>query len=125
MVRPLRCSVDLGAQEKVAELVRLLSRRVRPPFALPGSPKCNVATFLAERSCFEDCLLASELRRQNKLGWPYIPGVILAAIRQRRGALAQAPASIDALHVRAVQNVLAPFVGFHDGGPYDADESDK
>ena len=33
--------------------------------------------------------------------------------------------SIDPLQVRAVQNVLMPLVGFHDGSPDDDDESDK
>jgi hypothetical protein len=33
--------------------------------------------------------------------------------------------SIDPLHVRAVQNVMVPLVGFHDGSPDDGDESDK
>ena len=32
--------------------------------------------------------------------------------------------SIARLYVRAVQNVMAPLVGFHDGGPDDDDESD-
>jgi hypothetical protein len=32
---------------------------------------------------------------------------------------------IDPLHVRAVQNVLAPLVGFHDGNSDDDGESDK
>jgi hypothetical protein len=35
------------------------------------------------------------------------------------------PVSIDPLHVWAVQNVLMPFVGFHDGRPDDGEESDK
>jgi hypothetical protein len=29
------------------------------------------------------------------------------------------------LHVRAVQNILVPLVGFHDGGTHDDDEQDK
>ena len=29
------------------------------------------------------------------------------------------------LHVRAVQNILVPLVGFHDGGTNDDDEQDK
>ena len=33
--------------------------------------------------------------------------------------------SIDPLQVRAVQNVLMPLVGFHDGSPSGDDESDK
>jgi hypothetical protein len=33
--------------------------------------------------------------------------------------------AIDPLHVRAVQNVLVPLVGFHDGSPDDDGESDK
>ena len=33
--------------------------------------------------------------------------------------------SIARLYVRAVQDVMAPLVGFHDGGPNDDDERDK
>src|ERR1039458_9094263 len=40
-------------------------------------------------------------------------------------AIIAASVSIDPLHVRAVQNVLVPLVGFHDGSPDDDDESDK
>jgi hypothetical protein len=40
-------------------------------------------------------------------------------------AVIAASVSIDPLHVRAVQNVLVPLVGFHDGSPDDDDESDK
>jgi hypothetical protein len=36
-----------------------------------------------------------------------------------------ASVSIARLYVRAVQNVTAPLVGFHDGGPDDDDERDK
>ena len=32
---------------------------------------------------------------------------------------------IARLYVRAVQNVMPPLVGFHDGGPDDDDERDK
>jgi hypothetical protein len=32
--------------------------------------------------------------------------------------------SIGPLHVRAVQNVLAPLLGFHDDSPIGDDESD-
>jgi hypothetical protein len=39
-------------------------------------------------------------------------------------AIIVASASFGPLHVRAVQNVLAPFVGFRDGSP-DDDKSDK
>ena len=35
-----------------------------------------------------------------------------------------ASVSIARLYVRTVQNVMAPLVGFHDGGPDDDDESD-
>jgi hypothetical protein len=45
--------------------------------------------------------------------------------RAKVTAIIVASVSIDPLHVRAVQNVLAPLEGFHDGGP-DADgKSDK
>jgi hypothetical protein len=40
-------------------------------------------------------------------------------------AIIVASVSIHALHVRAVQNVLVPLVGFHDGSPDDDGESDK
>jgi hypothetical protein len=40
-------------------------------------------------------------------------------------AIIAASVSIDPLHVRAVQNVLVPLVGFHDGSPDDDHESDK
>jgi hypothetical protein len=40
-------------------------------------------------------------------------------------AIIAASVSIDPLHVRAVQNVLVPLVGFHDGRPDDDAESDK
>ena len=40
-------------------------------------------------------------------------------------AIIVASVSIDPLHVRAVQNVLVPFVGFHDGRPDDGEESDR
>ena len=40
-------------------------------------------------------------------------------------AIITASVVIDPLLVRAVQNVLVPFVGFHDGSPYDDGESDK
>ena len=33
--------------------------------------------------------------------------------------------SIARLYVRTVQNVMAPLVGLHDGGPDDDDERDK
>jgi hypothetical protein len=36
-----------------------------------------------------------------------------------------ASVSIDAPYVRAVQNVMVPLVGFHDGGPDDDDERNK
>jgi hypothetical protein len=36
-----------------------------------------------------------------------------------------ASVAIDLLHARAVQNVLVPLVGFHDGSPDDDSESDK
>jgi hypothetical protein len=36
-----------------------------------------------------------------------------------------ASVSIARLYVRAVKNVMAPLVGFHDGGPDDDDERDK
>jgi len=40
-------------------------------------------------------------------------------------AIIVASVSIDRLYVRAVQNVMVPLVGFHDGGPYDDDKRDK
>jgi hypothetical protein len=40
-------------------------------------------------------------------------------------AIIVASVSIDPLLVRAVQNVLVPLVGFHDGSPDDGGESDK
>jgi hypothetical protein len=40
-------------------------------------------------------------------------------------AIIVASVSINPLHVRAVQNVLVPLVGFHDGSPDDDGESDK
>jgi len=40
-------------------------------------------------------------------------------------AIIVASVSIARLYVRAVQNVMAPLVGFHDGGPSDDDERDK
>jgi hypothetical protein len=40
-------------------------------------------------------------------------------------AIIVASVSVDPLHVRAVQNVLVPLVGFHDGSPDDDGESDK
>jgi hypothetical protein len=40
-------------------------------------------------------------------------------------AIIVASDSIDPLHVRAVQNVLVPFVGFRDGRPDDGEESDR
>jgi hypothetical protein len=40
-------------------------------------------------------------------------------------ALIVASVSIVRLYVRAVQNVMAPLVGFHDGCPDDDDERDK
>ena len=33
--------------------------------------------------------------------------------------------SIARLYVRAIQNVMAPLVGFYDGGPNDEDERDN
>lgn len=53
---------------------------------------------------------------------------------RRCGALAQSKGeadgyhrglSIDPLHVRAVQYVLVPLVGFNDGSPDNDDESDE
>ena len=40
-------------------------------------------------------------------------------------AIIVASISIARLYVRAVQNVMAPLVGFYDGGPNDDDERDK
>ena len=40
-------------------------------------------------------------------------------------AIIVASVLIDPLHVRAVQNVLVPLVGFHDGRPDDGEESDR
>jgi hypothetical protein len=40
-------------------------------------------------------------------------------------AIIAASVPIDPLHVWAVQNVLVPLVGFHDGSPDDDGESDK
>src|ERR1035437_2341701 len=40
-------------------------------------------------------------------------------------AVIVASASVGPLLVRAVQNVLVPLVGFHDGSPDDDGESDK
>jgi hypothetical protein len=40
-------------------------------------------------------------------------------------AIIMASVSIARLYVRAVQNVMAPLIGFHDGGPDDDDERDK
>jgi hypothetical protein len=40
-------------------------------------------------------------------------------------AIITASVPIDPLQVRAVQNVLVPLVGFHDGSPDDDGESDK
>ena len=40
-------------------------------------------------------------------------------------AVIVASVSIDPLYVRAIQNVLVPLVGFHDGSPGGDDESDK
>jgi hypothetical protein len=45
--------------------------------------------------------------------------------RAKLTAIIVASVSIARLYVRAVQNVLVPLVGFHDGGPDDDDESDK
>src|SRR5580704_16875657 len=45
--------------------------------------------------------------------------------RAKLMAIITASVVIDPLLVRAVQNVLVPFVGFHDGSPYDDGESDK
>jgi hypothetical protein len=45
--------------------------------------------------------------------------------RAKLMAIIVASVSIDPLQVRAVQNVLVPFVSLHDGGPDDGDESDK
>ena len=40
-------------------------------------------------------------------------------------AIIVASVSIDPPYVRAVQNVMVPLVGFHDGSPDDDDEGDK
>ena len=40
-------------------------------------------------------------------------------------AIIVASVSIARLNVRAVQNVVVPLVGFHDGGPDDDDERGK
>jgi hypothetical protein len=40
-------------------------------------------------------------------------------------AVIVASISIARLYVRAVQHVMPPVVGFHDGGPDDDDERDK
>jgi len=40
-------------------------------------------------------------------------------------AVIEASVSIVRIYVRAVQNVMAPLVGFHDGCPDDDDERDK
>jgi hypothetical protein len=40
-------------------------------------------------------------------------------------AIIVASVSIDPLHVRAVQNVLVPFVSFHDGRPDDGEEGNR
>jgi hypothetical protein len=45
--------------------------------------------------------------------------------RAKLMAIIVASVSIARLYVRAVQNVMAPLVGFHDGGPDDDDERDK
>ena len=45
--------------------------------------------------------------------------------RAKLMAIIVASISIARLYVRAVQNVMAPLVGFHDGGPDDDDERDK
>jgi hypothetical protein len=45
--------------------------------------------------------------------------------RAKLMAIIVASVSFDPLHVRAVQNVLVPFVSLHDGSPGDGDESDK
>jgi hypothetical protein len=45
--------------------------------------------------------------------------------RAKLTAIIVASVSIDPLNVRAVQNVLVPFVSLHDGSPDDGDESDK
>jgi hypothetical protein len=44
--------------------------------------------------------------------------------RMKLMAVIVASISIARLYVRAVQNVMVPLVGFHDGGPDDDDESD-
>lgn len=45
--------------------------------------------------------------------------------RAKLMAIITASVAIDPLHVRPVQNVLVPFVGFHDGSPDDDGDSDK
>src|ERR1700722_6908263 len=45
--------------------------------------------------------------------------------RAKLMAIITASVAIDPLLVRAVQNVLVPFVGFHDGSPDDDCDSDK
>src|ERR1700730_779597 len=45
--------------------------------------------------------------------------------RAKLMAIITASVAIDPLLVRAVQNVLVPFVGFHDGSPDGDGESDK
>ena len=45
--------------------------------------------------------------------------------RAKLMAIIVASVSIARLYVRAVKNVMAPLVGFHDGGPDHDDERDK
>jgi hypothetical protein len=45
--------------------------------------------------------------------------------RAKLMAIITASVAIDPLQVRAVQNVLVPLVGFHEGSPDDDGESDK
>jgi hypothetical protein len=45
--------------------------------------------------------------------------------RAKLMAIIVASVSIARLYVWAVQNVMAPLVRFHDGGPHDDDERDK
>jgi hypothetical protein len=45
--------------------------------------------------------------------------------RAKLMAIIAASVAIDLRHVRAVQNVLVPLAGFHDGSPDDDGESDK
>ena len=45
--------------------------------------------------------------------------------RAKLMAIIVASVSIARLYVRAVQNIMAPLVGFHDGGPDNDDERDK